>query len=41
MDNLKKNIVDKFNIQKGSKESALVQQFGEKNVYHMKALSNR
>jgi hypothetical protein len=32
MDNLKKNIVDKFNIQKGSKESALVQQFGEKRI---------
>jgi hypothetical protein len=32
MTNLKKNIVDKFNIQKGSKESALIQQFGEKRL---------
>jgi arsenate reductase-like glutaredoxin family protein len=32
MSNLKKNIVDKFNIQKGSKESALVQQYGEKRL---------
>ncbi|HUV85242.1 MAG TPA: hypothetical protein VMV86_05985, partial [Methanosarcinales archaeon] len=32
MGNLKKNIVDKFNIQKGSKDSALVQQFGEKRL---------
>jgi hypothetical protein len=32
MSDLKKNIVDKFNIQKGSKESALIQQFGEKRI---------
>jgi hypothetical protein len=32
MSDLKKNIVDKFNIQKGSKDSALVQQFGEKRI---------
>jgi hypothetical protein len=32
MGNLKKNIVDKFNIQKGSKDSALVQKFGEKRL---------
>jgi hypothetical protein len=32
MSDLKTNIVDKFNIQKGSKESALVQQFGEKRL---------
>jgi hypothetical protein len=32
MADLKTNIVDKFNIQKGSKDSALVQQFGEKRL---------
>lgn len=32
MADLKKSIVDKFNIQKGSKESALIQQYGEKRL---------
>jgi hypothetical protein len=32
MADLKKNVVDKFNIQKGSKEAALVQQYGEKRL---------
>jgi hypothetical protein len=32
MADLKKNIVDKFNIQKGSRDSALIQQFGEKRI---------
>jgi hypothetical protein len=32
MGDLKQNVVDKFNIQKGSKHSALTQQFGEKRL---------
>jgi hypothetical protein len=32
MADLKKNVVDKFNIQKGSKDAALIQQFGEKRL---------
>jgi hypothetical protein len=39
MGNLKKNIVDKFNIQKGSKDSALIQQFGEKRISESELIS--
>jgi len=32
IDSFKRNIIDKYNIQKGSKESALIQRWGEKRI---------